>query len=1629
MSTLQHIDGFRLSPQQLRIWRLGAAGLSTRGVALIEGGCDGERLRAALETVVARHEILRTVFVALPGMEAPVQRVLDEPRFGFCVEHRQDRPVEVALAELASELSAERTNDLSAERTGAADLSAERTGSAPLDLGVGPVLRCRLVHLAGGSLALVASLPSLCADAATLERLLVEVAAICGGAALVEEGELLQYADFAEWQVSASAEEEADFWKRLELPAAAHRLRTDGGAGEAAAQSGQPSRHAIELPAALVAQVEGFLAAHQLDAETFWFTAWMAFCRRNVEQEVVTVLKRCSSRAAEPLDTALGPIDRHVPVFFRLDLRAGLAAAAADLAPWLAELESHQPCFSWELVVSQSGGQPGGQSGDAGAPRPLGFAMVSTASHQAGGLKMAWQQLRAVAEPFALELTVGSRPASADQAARLELCVHTSGAATAAALLDGLLAMVGEALADPARPLRQLATVGDAERRLLLDEWNRTARPPSPSWLCQRLAATAAADPERPALIFGERRVSYGELDRRARQLAAELRRRGARPEDSSAADGNADRAADAAGVAAIVPLVAERSLEAVIGLFGALAAGVAYAPIDPHQPEPRLRQMLATLGGGPVLTLTRWRELLLRVGVAAERLLLLDEPLAESSPLWPLTAPSPHAAAYVITTSGSTGAPKGVVVPHGGLENLAMALQERVYFGLDAALADASSSSSSSPSSSSSLPAPLRVSLDAPLWFDASIKQLVVLGAGHTLHLVPEESRGDGEALLALCAAARLDVLDVTPAQLELMLRAGLERRPESLPRRVLTGGEALSAPTWQRLRALGGERFVNVYGPTECADVSTLAAAAAAERPVIGRPLPNVRAYVLDGAGLLVPVGAAGELLIGGAGVARGYLGSPALTAARFLPDPFGGEPGARLYRTGDRVRWTPAGQLEFLGRVDHQVKVRGFRVELGEIESALVAHPAVAEAVVLLRRDGSGAAEAPASGADADLDVDAGEARLVGYVTAARRADASAAAAALLAELHGHLRAHLPAYMIPAAFVVLERWPLNRNGKIDRAALPPPPPATAQQRPMPMVTPIEGIVWGVWAELVDPSRLGLDEDFFSLGGHSLLATQLVARLRDALQVELPLRLVFEAPTIRGLAAAIERERGKAHGGVRAEPPRLVPVPRGPLPAKLPLSFAQRRLWLTYQLDPQDTSYNAPAAFQLDGELRPELLERALTLLIERHEPLRTTFVVEDGQPVQVIHPAAPLQLTVVELTVADPAAAGATDETAANAELERRLAEHEQRPFSLERGPLFRLELVRLGERRHVVIFDMHHIVRDAWSTAILVRELVEQYAALAAGRAARLPALPLQYADFAHWESRWMTGDVYREHLAYWKRRLAGELPVLELPLDRPRRQRTGSTGRRDTFSLDAELAAALRGLGQRAGATPFMTLLAGFLVLLHRHRDQQELLIGMAIAGRDRRETEHMFGCLVNMLVLRFELSETRTFEALLRQVREVTLDAYEHQAMPFDHLVRELAPPRLPGISPFFQVAFGMQNAPSGELRLPGLDISPLVSQREQVRYDLTVWASEVEGGGLAVDWTYSDELFDPSTIARLASRYETLLRGIAADPGGALHAYELQSAAEQRAAAEQQAQKQQSLSNRLSASRRKAQP
>jgi|GEM_PF-2257812 len=1009
--------------------------------------------------------------------------------------------------------------------------------------------------------------------------------------------------------------------------------------------------------------------------------------------------------------------------------------------------------------------------------------------------------------------------------------------------------------------------------------------------------ARADETPDAVAVVSGEGQLTYRELEARANQVAHALRALGVGPER-------------------LVGLCTGTCPEMLVGLLGILKAGGAYVPLDPAYPRQRLAFMLED---------ARVSVLLTRSGVEAElpessaRVLRLDAnpEFARRSTSRPGRLATPENLAYALYTSGSTGRPKGVFIEHRGVLDFAREVEQRFDLG---------------PGS--------RILQFASLSFDASVWELLAAWVrGGALHLMSPEARLPGPALLHLLRERAITHWMVPPSVLTLLGEAELPAL-----RVLVSVGEACPASIAARWSI--GRRFFNGYGPTEATVITTLFEGSGGGRPPpIGRAVAGAELHLLDERLQPVPAGHAGELFIGGGGLARGYLHRPELTAERFIPHPV---TGARLYRTGDLVRLLPDGNLEFLGRVDHQLKIRGNRVEPGEVEEVLARHPAVRSVVVVGRVEESG------------------ERRLVAYLVV--RPGCSPGPSGW----HHFAREALPEFMVPTAFVELSALPLSPNGKVDRHALP----APGRSRPAlasafrPPLTPLQRTLADLWSQVLDVAPVGLDDDFLELGGNSLRAASLATRVWDVLGVDLSPHEVLAAPTLACLSERIEALREGPEG-----PPPLVAAAR---PEKLPLSFAQQRLWFLHRLDPGSAAYNLPFLLRLTGPLDVPSLARALEALVGRHEALRTTFPLVGDEPVQHITPAGPRPLPLLDLRP--------VPESQREGQLTELARRELSRPFDLERGPLLRTHLVALGETEHALLLAIHHAVCDGASLEGLMRELAAFYESFLDGSPSPLSEPPIQYAEYTLWQRQWLQGRVLEKGLTFWKQELDGAPRVLDLPTDRPRPEAPSFRGAVRAFQVPASTVRALDALARAEGATPFMALLAGLGALLHRCTGSQDVLVGTPVAGRNRSELEGLIGFFVNTLVLRVRLHGDPTFRELLARVRERSLAAYAHQDSPFEKLVEFLRPEREGGHQPLFQVMFALQRPPPDVVTRGGLRLTLSEADIQVAPFDLTwnLWEYE---GRMEGTLLYNTDLFDPSTIEGLIGDFQALLEEVATVP------------------------------------------
>jgi amino acid adenylation domain-containing protein/non-ribosomal peptide synthase protein (TIGR01720 family) len=1502
-----------------------ASGVYVEQLSLtLRGNLDIAAFERAWQQAAQRHATLRTAFV-WENLDEPLQLV--QRKVGLSWEREDWR-----------EFSTDEQQDRLA-----AYLRTDR--SRGFELSEAPLMRMWLSRLTDETYQLVWSYHHLLLDGWSLPIILEEVLSFYETSRQDRELRLdsgQPYLDYINWLRQQDLSEAEAFWRKsLEGFHTPTPIGVDSVARSSTAMEGDHAEQQTRLTLSKTAQLQSFARQHQLTLNTLLQGAWALLLSRYSGERDVVFGATVSGRSAEltGAERMVGPFINTVPVRVRTPARA-------RTLNWLRELQGQQAelrNYEYTPLVQIQGWSEVPRS------RPLFESIFVFENYPVDASLRDLQGSLRIDKIDFFEQTNYPLAVMAVPGPELLLKVmydrQRFDDATVSRMLSHFENLLTGIRANPDQPISQLPLLSAHELTRLLTEWNDTqVEYERDKCIHELIEAQAASTPEAVALVFEKEKLSYRELNERANQLAHHLRQQGVGPES-------------------LVGVLMERSVEQVVALLGVLKAGGAYVPLDPAYPRERLAYMLAD---------ARVEVLLTQEGLAGvlpptpARAIYLDtawRQIAKASTENPAGVVTADNLAYIIYTSGSTGRPKGVMVPHRALGNHMAWMAGRFPLGA----AD-------------------RVLQKTPFSFDASVWEFYApLLAGAQLVLAEPGGHADPAYLVKLIAEQEVTTLQLVPTLLERLLEEAGMAECVSL-KRVFCGGEALSVRVAERFREKLGAEFYNLYGPTEATIDATYwkyEAGVAGSSIPIGRPVANTQIYLLDRYVHPVPEGVPGELHIGGVQLARGYHGRPELTAEKFIPDPFGGVAGGRLYKTGDLGRYLPNGELEFLGRIDHQVKVRGFRIELGEVEARLVEQPGVREAVVVAREDAGG------------------EQRLVGYVACAKGETPSQS------ELRKRLREKLPEYMVPSAIVLMEELPLTPNGKIDRKALPAPEglrPELTEDLVLPR-TPLEGVLASIWRDVLGLEEVGVHDNFFELGGHSLLAMQLLSRLRRVLKVDLPLRDLMSTATIAEVArlltareaalGQVERldylaesldEAGAGHLRAGVIPPRQADE-------ELPLSFAQQRLWFLSQLQPEVALYNCPAAVRLKGRLNAEALVRALSEIIRRHEILRTNFpATENGNPVQRILQARPLIPQVVDLRTFP------TSER--EDEARRLLVEEARKPFDLTQDQLLRVTLLNLDQEDSVLMLTAHHINVDAWSMGVLVGELATLYQAFSTNNPSPLPELPIQYADFALWQRQWLQGEVLAEQSRYWKRVLGGQLPVLELPVGRPRARQRTHHGERRIFLIDQELAAALNSLSRLEGVTLYMTLLAAFQTLLHRYTKQDDIIVGTAIANRPLDELEGLIGCFINTLALRTDFSGGPGFQEVLRQVRELSLGALSHQDMPFDKLVDELQPERSLSETPIVQVAFGIQNSPMPALELTGLKLTPIEVDDGIARLDLTLWIEE-SAGGLKAAWTYSTDLFDAQAIKRMHRHYETLLRSIVAHPETRVDALDMLTEAE----------------------------
>ncbi|KRB78918.1 non-ribosomal peptide synthetase [Noviherbaspirillum sp. Root189] len=1487
---------------QQRLWFLGQIEGASEAYHIangmrLPGQLDVRALRRALDRVLARHEVLRTTFTPVDDM--PFQRIAAGDA-GFAL----------------------RLHDLRRHPEREAELQrlARQEACTPFDLDTGPLIRGRLVQTEDEEHVLLITMHHIVSDGWSMGVLTREVRTLYEAFSRGQPDPLsplpIQYADYAAWQRRAATSDafadQAAYWKRT-LQGAPEVICLASDRARPAYQDYSGELISFELDAALTTGLHRFAARHGATIFMVLLAGWAALLARLSQQEDVVIGTPVANRGRIETEDLIGFFVNTLALRIEAAPDLPVHAYLAKVKARTAEAQDNQD-LPFEQVVEAANPLR------SMAYNPLVQVMISWEVREDATRKGARAEQTDTAGSFI------ATPAFAKFDLSLDLSLHGDrivGELTYATALferdtmerhcEQLSTILNGMIEDDMREIGRLPILGPMESDRILHEWNDTrAEYPHNRCIHELFEYQAKIQPHVVAAVHEGKSTTYAELNTLANQLAHHLRNMGIAPDDR-------------------VGLFLERSADMLVAMLAILKSGAAYVPLDPAYPTERLMYMLSDAAPRLVLTQERLR---LRLANEACNVPVFeldrqqdelrgypDSDIARSE-----SGLDVSNLAYVMYTSGSTGKPKGVMIEHRNVVNQVRALRNR--YGLQ-------------PHE--------RVLQFASINFDGSIEEIfLALLAGATLVLRTDDWLSGVEGFYARCRENRISLLNLPTKFWQQLMEDTRHPIPDCI-RIMVIGGEAVSARSMEAWFSRDGyrPRLFNAYGPTETTVNASVhePQASDANWQWIGRPMANTRIYLLDRYGAPVPIGVSGELVIGGVGVARGYLNQPSLTAERFVADPFSGEQGSRMYRTGDLARFTRDGYIEYLGRNDFQVKIRGFRIELGEIETALARHPQVGQAIVVAR------------------ELDAGDQRLIAYFTCqsceVSEPDANA--------LRTYLTERLPEYMVPSAYVALPGLPLTPNGKLDREALPEPLPHDYAIRDYEEPQgDLEIAVGRIWAEVLKCGQIGRNDNFFDLGGHSLLGVRVVSRINRDLDVAVGISELFTHPVLSAFASAVQRAG-------RSDLPPITPVVRD---GQLALSYAQQRLWFLTQINGASEAYHMPIGLRLIGKLDRDALRKACNRLLERHESLRTTFYVVDGIPAQRIHPE------TMAFTMQEHDLDGADR---AEEQLADLLDEAASTPFDLERGPLVRGSLIGLGAEEHVLMITMHHIVSDGWSLGVLTNELSTLYKAYSNGRPDPLPPLAIQYPDYAAWQRRCVSSETLESQAAYWRDTLADAPSELTLPTDRPRPLVQDYAGGLADLVLDTELTAGIKDLSKRHGTTLFVTLMTAWAATLSRLAGQQTVVIGTPVAHRSRTELEPLIGFFLNTVAIRVDFSDTQTVAEALSAVKGRAVAAQANQDLPFEQVVDIVNPPRSTARSPLYQVSFTWQNNDEGELDLPGLAVEGVGTNYLTSKHDLSLYLSEA-GDEIVGSLEYATALFDRETVDRYCIYLRKVLEAMVED-------------------------------------------
>ncbi len=1499
--------GIPLSSAQQRLWFLEQwelhCSLYTILLAFrLSGPLNAAMLEQSINAVVQRHTVLRTTFHLRNGQ--PVQVIAPQLTITLASDDLTGQVVTEQEAHVQRLL-----------------LQEEQRSFDPLH---GPLVRARLLHLQEHEHVLLLAIHHLVFDGWSQDILLHELSHYYNAALNRQPASLpalpLQYADFAiwqrEWLQGAGPETQLLYWReQLRDAPALLELPTDY--PRPAIQSSTGTEHLFTLSPTLTEQLKSISEREGVTLFITLIAAFAVLLARYSGQNDLVIGTPIANRTHSEIEGLIGLFINTLVLRIDLQGKPGFRTLLARVRNVAYEAYANQD-LPFEKLVEEMMPE---RSLDHDPIFQVMFALNNTSTAELNLAHIAAQPLRWKSETAKFDLSLSLTETLHGLQGSIEYRTALFTASTIERMAGHWQKLLESICVSPDRPITELALLSAAEQHFLQQLYPLQPADPVDQGIHQLFEAQVTHTPTIIAVTYGGQKITYAELNGRANKLARYLQTQGANCEKK-------------------IGICMETSLEQIISVLAVLKAGATYVPLDHQLPEERLKFLLANAD----ITLVLTQEQI--------HLPLIVQPIICSQQFWNSIehyAPEnlgvtvwPQQLAYVIYTSGSTGNSKGVMVSHQTLVHMARAWEQTYKLRQEP---------------------PIHHLQVAHFTFDVFTGNLVrALTTGGQLILCSQETLLDAQQLYTLMQQEQIGFIDCVPTILQRLLdyleQTGLHMPPLNW---LVVGAESWSRRDHYRARILSDPqtRVINSYGLTEMTIDSTWFEQvenndSASPLPMpIGKPYPGITCYVLDDALQMVPPGVSGELYLGGHTSSRGYLGRPDITAERFLPDPYSSIEGARMYKSGDLVRLHDDGVLSYIGRIDRQIKLRGYRIELNEIELVLQSYPSIEAAAVSVWE------RLP------------GEKLLVAYMVPCQ--DQTIQQDALIQ----FLRERLPAYMLPARFSLIEQIPLTASGKLNRNALPSLNTVDVVEPVkmyVPPRTPIEEALCTIWSEILGIERMSIHDNFFALGGHSLLVTRTVALIYNIFQVEIPLRTFFEAPTVAELAAIITRS-------TREE--QRVPVTARSLSSiqhatHLPLSFAQQRLWFLDQWEPDSSLYNVPLAWHLTGPLEIQVLERSLNEIIQRQEVLRTTFDERDGQPMQIILPHVWQPLACEDLRHLPRALR--------LEEAQHLITVEEQRPFNLKHDPLIRIGLLCLAEQEHILLVTLHHIIFDGWSTEIFYRELTEIYNAFVQGWPHTLPALPVQYADFVLWQRNWLQGEVLEKQLAYWKEQLHTAPELINLPTDYPRPQVQTFNGAELPFEFPRELLLDLQSLARKEGVTLFMVLFTAFVVLLARYSNQDDLVVGTPIANRTRVEIEDLIGFFVNTLALRVDLTGNPTFQQLLKRVHKMTLDAYTYQDLPFEKLVEELAPARTLSHTPLFQVMFILQNVPRSPLQLANLSFKPMPGESITTKFDLTLTMVEGEQGlyGLL---EYKTDLFAEATMRRLLAHLQILLQDIVAHP------------------------------------------